>query len=219
MTIRVLIVDDQALTRQGLKGALHPESDIEIVGEAEDGRGALEKAVGLQPDVVLMDLMRPGEGGIEVTSAIKQRCPRTQILILTVSPDPYLFRRAAAAGAIGYVLKDISPMNLANGIRAVHNGTTMINPAVARRLVEDLFAGNGAAGISSRHQYGLTQREIDVLAGVTKGLSDKEIASMLFLSESTVKTHLRTIYHKLKLRNRAQAAAFMVDKGLLQGSS
>jgi len=218
MSIRVLIVDDQALSRQGLRGALHPESDIEIVGEAEDGRSALEQALSLQPDVVLMDLMRPGGGGIEVTSAIKQKCPRTQIFILTVYPDPYLFRRAAAAGAVGYVLKDISPANLASGIRAVHNGKTMINPAIARRLVEDLFAGNGAAWSSPGHQHGLTQREIDVLAGVAKGLSDKEIASRLFLSESTVKTHLRAVYHKLKLRNRAQAAAFMVDKGLLQGS-
>ena len=94
----------------------------------------------------------------------------------------------------------------------------MINLAIARRLVEDLFAGNGAGWASPGHQHGLTQREIDVLAGVAKGLSDKEIASRLFLSESTVKTHLRAVYHKLKLRNRAQAAAFMVDKGLLQGT-
>src|SRR6267143_3631584 len=106
MTIRVLIVDDQALARQGLRGALRSEPDIEIVGEAEDGLSAIEKAVSLQPDVVLMDLMRPGRGGIEATSVLKQKCPKVQILILTVFLDPNLFRKAAAAGAIGYVLKD-----------------------------------------------------------------------------------------------------------------
>ena len=114
------------------------------------------------------------------------------------------------------MLKDIAPANLANGIRAVHNGRTMINPTIARHLVEDLFAYNGASTISPPLRWGLTQREIDILRGVAKGLSDKEIASTLFLSESTVKTHLRTIYHKLKLRNRAQAAAYMVNKGLHQ---
>ncbi len=113
------------------------------------------------------------------------------------------------------MLKDISPTNLANGIRAVHNGKTMINPVIARHIVEGFLPSNGTSAMVIRQQYGLTQRENDVLAGVAKGLFDKEIASKLFLSESTVKSHLRAIYHRLTLRNRAQAGTFAVQNGLL----
>lgn len=216
MAIRVLLVDDQILTRLGLRMILQPEKDIEIVGEAENGRDALEKSVALSPEVVLMDLRMPGGDGIEATRAIKQRCPRTQILILTVYADLELFRKAVAAGAVGYVLKDITPANLASAIRAVHNGKTMINPTLVRQMVDALSGNNSIAAINaSRGLHGLTQREIEVLAGIVQGLSDKEIASKLFLSESTVKTHLRAIYHRLKLRNRAQAAAFAVENNLL----
>ncbi|HEX9246519.1 MAG TPA: response regulator transcription factor [bacterium] len=216
MAIRVLLADDQTLIRMGLKMVLRPARDIEVVGESENCRDALEKAVALSPDLVLMDFLTSGGGGIEATRAIKHQCPKTQILILTMFADPQLFRKSAAAGASGYVLKDISPENLTNAIRAVHGGRTMISPVMARHMMDGLFNGNGATPATTNgHLQGITEREIDVLTGVAKGLSDKEIASNLFLSESTVKTHLRTVYHRLNFRNRAQAAAFAVENHIL----
>jgi DNA-binding NarL/FixJ family response regulator len=137
------------------------------------------------------------------------------VLILSVYADQELFRNAAAAGAAGYILKDISPMNLASAIRAVHQGKAIINPELAKRLLED-FAGHGSSAESARRRsHGLTDREIEVLVEVARGLSDKEIAAKLYLSESTVKSHLRAIYRRLRLRNRAQAAAFVMEKNLL----
>ncbi len=216
MAIRVLIVDDQMLTRLGLKAVLEPVRDLEVVGEAGNMREALEKAVALRPDVALVDVMMPGGDGIETAQAIKQRCPNTEILILTVHADHELFRRAAAAGATGYVLKDIPPANLANIIRDIHGGKTMIYPAIARHMLGDPLNDNGMPTfVALGQRYGLTKRNCDVLLGVAMGLSDKEIASKLMLSKSTVKTHLRNIYHKLKMRNRTEAAAFVVTQNLL----
>ncbi len=218
MAIRVLLVDDQILTRIGLRAIIEDARDIEIVGEAEDGREAVTRALELRPDVVLMDLKMPGGDGIEATRAIRQRHPETQILVLSVYGDRDLFRKAAAAGAAGYVLKDISPANLTNAIRSVHHGKAIINPGIARQLLEDM-AGNGlAVDTARRRPHGLTDREIEVLIEVTRGLSDKEIGSKLFLSESTVKSHLRAIYRRLGLRNRAQAAAFVIEKNLLSAA-
>ncbi len=223
MTIRVLIADDQVLTRQGLKGVLQSEPDVVIVGEAASGSEALEKAISLRPDVVLMDLMGPGEAGIDTTRAIRHRCPDTQVLVLTVYADHRLLRKSAEAGAVGYVLKDIPPTDLVNGIRAVHTGKTVVNPVLCRRLLEDFFndsesaeSAPPAAAMGSLH--GLTQRETEVLALVAQGWSDREIASKLFLSEFTVKSHLRAIFNKLKLRNRAQAAAFLAERTVLAKS-
>jgi DNA-binding NarL/FixJ family response regulator len=219
MSIRVLIVDDQILTRQGLKGVLQSESDVVIVGEAETGGEALEKAISLRPDVVLMDLMGPGEGGIDATRAIRHRCPETQVLVLTSYADHRLLRKSAEAGAVGYVLKDIPPADLVNGIRAVHTGKTAVNSVLCRRLLEDFFNNNGASpALAVGHLHGLTHRETEVLVLVAQGCSDKEIATKLFLSESTIKSHLRAIFHKLKLRNRAHGAAFVAERTLLPKS-
>lgn len=214
--IRVLVVDDQPLTRHGIKAILEGEPDIQVVGEAENGQDALNQALALLPDLVLMDIMMPNGDGIEATRAIKQRAPKTQVLMVTVYPDQDLFYKAVGAGAAGYVLKDISPANLAKAIRAVYDGKTMINPDLARKMVDYLFKiSGGPDGTTARRVLGLTERETEVLVGVARGLSNKEIAKKLFVSESTVKTHLRVIYHKLKLRNRAQAAGFAIEKGLL----
>lgn len=216
MAIRVLLVDDQILTRMGLRMILQSEKDIEIIGEAGNGREAVEKVLTLNPEVVLMDLRMPECDGIEATQAIRQQSPGTHVLILSVYADLELFQKAAAAGAIGYVLKDITPANLANAIRALHDGKTMINPKIARQMVENLLNRDRAStnGAFSRLRE-LTERDVEVLAGVTQGLSDKEIASKLFVSESTVKTHLRGIYRKLRLRNRAQAATFAIENNLV----
>lgn len=215
MAIRVLLVDDHLVTRLGLHAILRDAQGIEIAGEAENGREAVARALELSPHVVLMDLKMPAGNGIEATRAIKQQCPDIQVLILSIYADQDLFRRAAAAGAAGYILKDISPVNLISAIRAVHQGKAIINPGLARQLLDDM-AGRGAASESARRRpYGLTEREIEVLVEVTRGLSDKEIAAKLFLSESTVKSHLRAVYRRLSLRNRAQAAAFVMEKNLL----
>lgn len=216
MTIRVLLVDDQTLTRKGLRMVLQSERDIEIVGEAKNGSDALEKAIALNPEVVLIDLPMPNGDAIETTRAIKEGCPGTQILILCTSVDLAFFHTTAAAGAGGYVLKDITPADLAHAIRAVHNGMVMIMPAIVKEIVDVLTRGNHTSPPKATEQpRRLTGREIEVLASIAQGLSDKEIASKLFMSESTVKTHLRTIYHRLNVRNRAQAAAFAVENDLL----
>jgi len=215
MRIRVLLADDHVLTRQGLRALFAREHDIEVVGEVSTGREAAELAEKLQPDVVLMDVVMEEGDGIEATRAIRQRCPKTQVLILTVHADQELFRRAIAAGAVGYVLKDISPENLVRAIRAVYSGKTMVSPRILRGLIEEMQrqAEEGRLG-GIRRVHGLTEREVEVLLAVAQGCSDKEIAAQLFVSQSTVKTHLRSIYRKLGVRNRAQAAAWAVEKGL-----
>lgn len=213
--IKVLVVDDQGLTRRGIVSVLRPERDIHVLDEAADGQEALKKAIALQPDLVLMDIVMARGDGITATRAIRQQCPRTQVLILTFSPDPELFRKAAEAGAVGYVLKDITAENLVKAIRAVHNGNGMLSPQIAKQMMEQFYSSRHGGTPMPGRKHNLTEREVDVLTGLVAGLSDKEIAARLFLSEATVKTHLRTIYRRLKLRNRAQAAAFAVEIGLL----
>lgn len=194
---------------------LQSERDIEIVGEAKNGSDALEKAIALNPEVVLIDLPMTNGDTIETTRTIKERCPGTQILILCTSVDLEFFRTTAAAGAGGYVLKDITPADLAHAIRAAHNGMVMIIPALVKEIVDVLTRNRTSPPEAIERPHRLTGREIEVLAGTVQGLSDKEIASKLFMSESTVKTHLRTIYHRLNVRNRAQAAAFAIENDLL----
>jgi DNA-binding NarL/FixJ family response regulator len=216
VAIRVLITDDQMLARHGIRAFLRDAPDIEIVGEASTGLEAVEKAAALSPDVVLMDLTMPGGDGVEATRAIRQRCPRCRVLVVTVHADPELFRRAVEAGAVGYILKDISPSHLASAIRAAYDGKGTIDAGIARTMIDYLQrAGRLSPAGAVRNLYGLTEREVEVLRHLARGLSDKEIASRLYVSESTVKTHLRAIYAKLNLRNRAHAAAFAVEHRLV----
>jgi len=209
MAIRVLLADDHALIRAGVRLLLEDECDIEIVGEAAGGREALAMARELGPDVVLMDIKMPDGDGIETTQAIRRLCPQAQVLVLTAYSDPELVQHAATAGAAGYVLKDISAANLVAAIRAVHNGSTMVDPGVVPGLLE-CFATAGTEG--RRGPHGLTEREAAILREVVGGLGDKEVAAKLFLSVSTVKADLRAIYRRLKVRNRAQAAAFTISR-------
>ncbi len=222
MGIRVLLVDNHILLRHGVKMILQAEPDIEVVGEAAEANEAIEKTVALAPDLVLIEIMLPDGEGPAAIRAIRQRCPRAQVLVLTACAQQDGFRKAAAAGAIGYVLKDIAPANLVNAIRAAHGGRTMLSPVIAKQLIEH-YATNGAAagqpaGSARGPEPPLTRHEIDVLAGVVQGLSDKQIAAELLLSEATVKTRLRAVYHKLGLRNRAHAAVFAVEHGLIRGT-
>ena len=214
--IRVFLIDPHALLRHGLRMLLASEGDIEIVGEADAGAAAVEQVVAVKPDVVLMDIAAPGADGIGTIRLIKSRCPTAQVLVLTAQSDHDIFREAAAAGAVGYVLKDISPDNLSNAIRAVHGGATMINPVLARQMVEGLAQDDSTpAANPPRRPHRLTPRETNILVEVASGLSDKEIAAKLGLSESRVKNCLRALYTRFNLRNRAHAAAFAVRRGLV----
>jgi len=215
MPVRVMIVDDHGIILAGLRSVLQTEVDIAVVAEASGVKEAVRKATELKPDVVLMDVKLSDGTGIEATRLIKDTCPETQILMLTVYDDQETVLKAVQAGAIGYVLKDISPEHLTRAIRSVHSDRTMINPAIARKLVERLATTERDAVLFNfRRGPGLTERELDVLKGVAAGLSDKEIALKLFLSEPTVKSHLRSVYQKLRIHNRAQAAAYAVRNGL-----
>lgn len=214
--IRVFLIDPHPLLRHGLRMLLGSEGDIEIVGEADRPASGVEEVAASKPDVVLMEIAAPAADGIGAIRAIKTRCPGTQVLVLTAQTDQEIFREAAAAGAVGYVLKDISPVNLSNAIRAVQSGATMINPVLARQMVEGLAQdAAAAAGGAPRRPHRLTPRETNVLVEVALGLSDKEIAVKLALSESRVKNCLRALYGRLNLRNRAHAAAFAVRRGLV----
>jgi two-component system NarL family response regulator len=215
MPVRVMLVDDQQIVVSGLRAMLQVEHDIAIVGEARGVKEALKKATELKPDVVLMDVNLADGSGIDATRQIKENCPGTEILMLTVYDDQETVLKAVQAGAIGYVLKDISAENLLRAIRSVSSDRTMINPVIARKLIERLAATERDVLLSGlRHGPGLTVREMEVLKGVAVGLSDKEIALKLFLSEPTVKSHLRSVYQKLKIHNRAQAAVYAVRNGL-----
>ncbi|HLY22952.1 MAG TPA: response regulator transcription factor [bacterium] len=217
MAIRVVITDDQTIILSGLKAILKPEPDIQVVGEAVNGHQAVERVAALRPDLVLMDMMMNGEDGATVTKIIRERFPQTAVLVLTAHADQKLFRRAAEAGASGYILKDITPHDLVAAIRAIHAGSAMISPTISKQILQYFSTAKPAADIcNAARVFGLTQREVDVLAALVDGLSDKLIGRRLFLSESTVKTHLRSIYRRLRTSNRAQAVAVTVEQKLLE---
>jgi DNA-binding NarL/FixJ family response regulator len=211
MGIRVLLVDDQILFRQGIKSLLSAEQGIQIVGDIGSRSDELEKVSELSPDVIVIDVSPSHGDGIHTIEVVKRQCSNVRILVLTDNSDYGLFRQAATAGVDGYVLKDISPRNLVHAIRAVYQGKTMINPDLSKQILAHLTNHD----MPRQRTYGMTERDVEVLAMVARGLSDKEIAQKLGVSESTVKSHLRTIYRRLQVRNRAQAVAFAVEKHLL----
>jgi DNA-binding NarL/FixJ family response regulator len=219
VSIRLLLADDQPLIRAGFRMILEETGDIDIVGEASDGSGAIALAGELSPDVILMDVRMPGIDGIEATRRIVAANPAARILILTTFDlDEYAFS-ALRAGASGFVLKDVPLDELARAIRAVASGDAVVSPRVTRRLL-DVYASrlpdlSGAAGPAQRTLDQLTPRELEVLLEVATGLSNAEIAERLVVSEATVKTHVGSILTKLGLRNRVQAVIFAYDAGLV----
>jgi two-component system NarL family response regulator len=222
MPIRVLIVDNQTLLREGIKAVLRRARDIEVIGEGKNSTEAIDRAVALSPDIVLIEHALPDGDGIAAIRAIKERCPRTRILVLSSQGNPEAFGQTAAAGALGYIMKDISADNLANAIQSAYEGRTILSPTIAQRIVEQLSRTEENSGARSDrgilHQQHplLSGHEIEVLVRVAHGLSDKEIAAQLFLSEAAVKTRLRQLYRRLGLKNRAHAAIFALEKGLLR---
>jgi DNA-binding NarL/FixJ family response regulator len=215
--IRVLVVDDHALFRRGLEMVLAQETDIEVVGEASDGSEAVEQAADLLPDVVLMDVRMPRRSGIEACSAIKELAPSARIIMLTMSDDEADLYEAIKAGASGYLLKEISIEEVATAIRAVAGGQSLISPAMATKLLTE-FA-TLVKRDDDRNQVPmpkLTDRELDVLRLVSRGLNNREIGQQLFISENTVKNHIRNILDKLQLHSRMEAVVYAVREKLFE---
>src|SRR3954454_10191412 len=213
--IRVLIVDDHALFRRGLIQVLLFEDGIEVVGEGEDGDDAIRKAEELAPDVVLMDVRMPRVSGIEATRRLAEALPTTKILMLTVSDEEDDLYEAIKAGATGYLLKEISIEEVADAVRAVMQGQTLISPSMASKLIVE-FANLSrlATQRSSVPVPRLTDRELDVLRLVAQGLTNREVAEQLFIAENTVKNHVRNILEKLHLHSRMEAVLYAVREKL-----
>ena len=215
--IRVLVVDDHALFRRGLDMVLGQEADIEVVGEAADGSEAVELASSLLPDIVLMDVRMPRRSGIEACTAIKEVVPSAKIVMLTISDDEADLYDAIKAGASGYLLKEISIDEVAAAIRSVAGGQSLISPSMASKLLSE-FATMIKRGDEKQPVPAprLTDRELEVLKLVARGLNNRDIAKELFISENTVKNHIRNILEKLQLHSRMEAVVYAVREKLLE---
>lgn len=212
--LRILLVDDHDLFRKGIARLIDSQPDFEVVGEARDGRDAVEQARRLGPDVVLMDIEMPNWNGTEATRRIKSDMPRTHVVMLTVSDDDHNLFAAIRAGATGYLLKSVKPEELFRRLRGVSRGEAAISPLLASRILREFARLDQSAPLPQTIE-GLSPRETEVLGLVTKGLTNKQIGGQLHIAENTVKNHLRNILDKLHLNNRAQAAAYAVRHGLI----
>ena len=215
--IRLLIADDHELFRRGLRMVLEDEDDIEVVDEAGDGEAAVELAREYVPDVVVMDVRMPGLTGIEAARRVKEEEPGTRILMLTISDEEDDLYEAIKAGANGYLLKEISIDEIAHAVRSVHGGQSLISPSMASKLLDEF-----ASMIKKEEQKEevpaprLTPREMEVLEHVAQGMNNREIAKALFISENTVKNHVRNILEKLHLHSRMEAVVYAVREKLLE---
>jgi len=208
--IRILIADDHAIVRKGLRALLSTEPGIEVVGEAQNGRQAIDLAEQLAPDVILMDLMMPEVDGLQATEAITAQHPATRILVLTsFAGDDKIFP-AIRAGALGYLLKDSGPDELVDAIWQVYQGESALHPSVARKLLREMAGG----GARQEPVDALTEREVEILQRVAQGLSNRQIADLLTISEATVRTHVSNILAKLNLDSRTQAALYALRAGI-----
>lgn len=210
-----MIVDDHALFRRGLQLVLGVETDLEIVGEASDGVEAVDSAAALLPDVVLMDVRMPGLGGIDATRRIRNAQPNVKIVMLTVSEDEEDLFAAIRAGASGYLLKELSIEEVAGTVRAVARGQAVVSPTMAAKLLNEFNVLSRRVAEQHGDAPRLTERELEVLRLVAKGMSNKEIAAELVIAENTVKNHVRNILEKLELRTRTEAAMFAVREKLI----
>ncbi len=214
--IRVLVVDDQILFRSAVATLIDSQQDMSVIAEADDGLEGFEKACELVPDLVLMDVEMPVMNGIEATKLIREQLPSTKVLLLTISDsDDYAFD-GIRNGAHGYLLKDIRPNELYDRIRAVIRGETPLSPIIAGRLLKEIQSGQTKRNTSSAipQEVAITRRELEILQYVADGLSNKEIARKLVITEGTVKNHVHNSLEKLQLDNRMQATAYIVRHGL-----
>ena len=215
--ITVLIVDDHAVVRQGVRAFLETQPDIRVVAEAASGAEAVRQAERHAPDVVLMDLVMPGMDGVEATRALKRVSPRSQVIVLTSYHDDEHIFPAIRAGALSYLLKDVAPAALAEAVRRAARGEAVLHPRVAARLVQEIHAARGQREAAKPPAFAdLTERELEVLRLVAQGLSNAAIAQRLYISERTVKSHVSNILSKLHLADRTQAAVYAWQQGLMQ---
>jgi DNA-binding NarL/FixJ family response regulator len=212
--IRVLLVDDDALMRAGLASILSSDAAVDVVGEAADGRDAVERVDALRPDVVLMDVRMPEVDGITATRDVVAASPDTRVVILTTFEDDEYIFGALTAGASGFLLKRTTPESLIEAIKAVAAGDSLLSPSVTRRVIDRMAALPSGEALLDRRLEELTARERDVLEQIARGLSNAEIAGALVIEESTVKTHVKRILMKLGLRDRVQAVIFAYESGL-----
>ncbi len=210
--IRVVIVDDHAVVREGLRTYLDLSDEIEVVGEARNGREAVDRARQLKPDVMLMDLLMPEMDGIAATRAVKEVSPETNVIVLTSFTDDEHIMPALRAGATGYLLKDVSANDLVRAIEGANKGQAQLHPDVARKLMEQV---SQPASRQEPPGAALTPRELEVLRLIASGMSNKEIARELVLNERTVKGHVSNILSKLGLADRTQAALYAVREGIV----
>ena len=211
-SIRILIVDDHAIVREGLRGLIEVEPDMEFIGEAASGSEGVEKALVLRPDVILMDLLMPEMDGVTAIKEIKDVWPEACVLVLTSFLEDDKVFPAIENGALGYLLKDTQPDELLNAIRGVYRGETMLHPSIAKKIMQRIQAGN--EDVKKEEGQVLTERELDVLKLLAQGDGDREIAEKLVVSERTVHFHVGNILSKLHLANRTQAALYAIRKGL-----
>jgi len=221
-SVRVLIVDDHVLFRVGIAQILSREADLQVVGEAEDARSAMDAALETSPNIILMDLSLPSPGGIETTSRIKRELPSVAIIVLAVQEDEDALFDAIKAGAAAFILKDVSPDDLVNIIRRVSNGEYLINdkvfsqPAVASRVLKEFrelaVYGQEAAPIFAP----LSPREVEILDNIAQGMTNKQVAYQLSISEQTVKNHMSSILRKLSVNDRTQAVVYAMRQGWIK---
>lgn len=219
MNIKVLLADDQAMVRAGIHMILEAETDIKVIGEAEDGAKAVHAARSLKPDVVLMDIQMPGMNGLDATRQITQNPANTsRVLILTTfERDDYIFE-ALRAGASGFILKNAPPEDLIEAVRVIAGGNALLAPSVTKRIITE-FAQRPARPEYKTKLAHLTEREAEVLRLIAKGKTNAEIAADLYVGEATVKTHISNVLMKLDLRDRVQAVVYAYESGLISPGS
>ncbi len=220
--VRILLVDDHALIRVGMRSILEREDDFDIVGEADDPRSALDGAMETNPDIILMDLSLPAPGGIEATQRIKRELPSTGIVMLAVEEDEDALFDAIKAGAAAFILKDVGPDDLVTIIRRVHNGEYLINdkvfakPAVASRVLKE-FRELAVYGQEAQPIFApLSPREVEILDNIAQGMTNKQVAYALSISEQTVKNHMSSILRKLSVNDRTQAVVYAMRQGWIR---
>ena len=208
--IHILIADDHAIVREGLRSFISLEGDMEVVGEAEDGIIAVEKARSLDPDIILLDIVMPRQNGLATLEQLKEEGSTAKVIVLTSFAEYEQIYPAIKSGAMGYLLKDSSPEQLIQAIRNVHQGQTSLSPVIARKLIEETSQDQELP----LSEEPLTDRELEVLKLVAQGFTNKEIAEQLVVTEGTIGTHISNILDKLHLANRTQAALFALKRGI-----
>jgi two-component system response regulator DegU len=215
--IRLIIVDDHAMVRQGLRQILSMEESFTIIGEADHGDEVIEKVLTLKPDVVLMDINLPGKNGIELTGELRKRAPAIKILALTADGDQYHLSQMIKAGASGYILKDADSERLYEAIRTVARGDSYLPPQLLSIVLNEFRqVSTGEKKVAAPGELGLTPREMEIIGYIASGENNKEIAEKLFISEKTVKNHVTNILRKMNLEDRTQVAVYAYRNGLIK---